>query len=118
MMELLLGIVIGIVAGYHFGVVHSMMKLKEFILKEAKIQGIKLDDENTLEAVTVKQLVIEEVNSVLYLYDRDRNTFLCQGTSIEELAKLANQYKNIKYAAVVNGEKVYAFVNGEVKTEL
>lgn len=116
MMELLIGIVIGMVAGYHFGIVHSMMKLKEFILKEAKIQGIQLDEEtNIVETSHVKKLMIEEINNVLYLYERDNNEFVCQGSSVEELAKLADQHKNIKYASVLSGKKVYAFINGKVE---
>jgi len=117
-MEILIGIVIGVVIGYHAGVVHSMMKLKEFIFKEAKIHGIKLEGDDDKPNVTVPELMIEEVNNVLYLYEREENTFICQGTSLEELAKLANQYKNIKYAVVLNGDKVYAFANGEVKKDI
>lgn len=117
-MDILLSLLVGVVIGYHLGVVHSMMKLKDFIMKEAKIQGITLDDETPAEVTIVRQLIVEEINNVLYLYERDKNTFICQGSSLEELAKLAQQHKNIKYAAVINGEKVYAFVNGEVKSKV
>lgn len=51
----------------------------------------------------------------MYLYDIE-NEFICQANSLEELAKLALKYKNIKYASVMNGDDVFAFIDGTVKS--
>jgi hypothetical protein len=62
-------------------------------------------------------LTVEKANNILYLYEKNTDNFICQGSTLEELATLAQKYKNIKYACVLNGDEVYAFVDGVVKTE-
>ena len=69
------------------------------------------------EEPTVMQLFVEKANNTLYLYDKNDNTFVCQGSSLEELATLAKKYKNIDYAAVMIDKEIYAFVDGIVKSE-
>jgi hypothetical protein len=51
------------------------------------------------------------------LYNREDKTFLCQAKSLDELATLSMKYNNVKYAAVMIGEEIYAFVDGKVKSE-
>jgi hypothetical protein len=57
---------------------------------------------------------------MLYLYDHEANSFVCQASTMEELATLAKEYNNIKYAAVmdVDGDSIYTFVDGKVKVNL
>jgi len=124
MFELFL-LVIGLFAGYHLGQMVLSWQLRDLIVKEARKEGIRVDGEyNVIEEKDVKptvfQLFIERANNVLYLYDRDEGAFICQGSTMEELAKLAKQYKNIRYAAVMDEhtDDVVAFVDGEVKTDL
>ena len=52
----------------------------------------------------------------MFLYDRDANTFVCQGKSIDELAEFSKRYSGIKYAAVIDRstDDVIAFVDGKV----
>jgi hypothetical protein len=42
---------------------------------------------------------------------------VCQAKSLDELATLSMKYNNVKYAAVMIGEEIYAFVDGKVKSE-
>ena len=49
----------------------------------------------------------------MYLYT-DNEDFICQARTIEELATLSQQYKNIKHAAVILDDKVFTFIDGIV----
>jgi hypothetical protein len=51
----------------------------------------------------------------MYLYEYEANTFICQGKTLGELARLAQKYKNIKYAIVQHNEEMLVFVDGDVK---
>ena len=52
---------------------------------------------------------------MMYLYEYEANTFVCQGKTLDELASLAQKYKNIKYAIVLHDEEMLMFVDGNVK---
>jgi hypothetical protein len=116
MFELLILILVGFI-GYQVGMAVTAYRLRYLIHKEARRLGLdKSDDINVLEEADPKisQLVVEKTNDTLYLYDIN-HSFICQGKTIDELAKLAKQYKNIKYAAVLHDEYTYGFVDGTVK---
>lgn len=114
MLEFLI-IVFAFGAGYHLGGVIMAYKLRHAVLLEARRQGMNVDDNfNIIEKVNVNQLFIERVNDVLYLYEREKHTFICQAKTIDELAELANK-NNIKYAAVLHDNDVIAFVNGKIE---
>ena len=114
-------IILGVVfwLGYHTGSAVLSYRLRHLIFKEAKKLGITTPYQETIleETTTVAQLIVEKANNILYLYDREDNTFVCQGSTLEELASLAKKYKNIKYAAVMIDTEIYAFVDGAVKSE-
>ena len=107
--------------GYNLGQIVLSWQLRDIIVREARKDGIKVDsDYNIIESdedgkPNVFQLFVESVNNILYLYERDNNVFICQAKSMEELAELSLKNNNIKYAAVLHGEQVVAFVNGKVK---
>lgn len=104
--------------GYQVGVSVTAYRLRDLVYKEAKRRGLLKEADQVLEEeLTVVQLFVEKANNVLYLYDKDDNTFVCQGSTLEELATLAKKYKNIKYAAVMIDKEIYAFVDGTVKSE-
>jgi hypothetical protein len=111
---IILGLVFWI--GYEAGIAITAYRLRHLIYKEAKRAGLikEIDEE---EELIVEQLYIEKTNDTLYLYSREDKTFLCQAKSIDELATLAKKYNNVKYAAVMIGEEIYAFVDGKVKSE-
>ena len=95
--------ILGLYFGYQIGQAITVWKIKDIIIKEAKSQGIDmsgLDDSHSLKQVdSVSQLFIERANNVLYLYDKEANSFICQASTIDELARLAKEYNNIKYAS-------------------
>lgn len=114
-------IILGIVfwLGYHTGSAVLSYRLRHVIFKEAKKLGITTPYQESIleERPVVEQLIVEKANNILYLYDREDNKFVCQGSTLEELASLAKEYKNIKYAAVMIDKEIYAFVDGVVKSE-
>ena len=91
--------------------------LTEFL----KDKGINLDKEveKEIDTPTIKvkvyKLETHEENNMLYLFNRDTNAFICQAPTIEELAKLAKDYKNITAASVLHGKKVFMFMDGNAK---
>lgn len=109
-------------AAYHIGVSVTAWRLRDLVYKEAKQRGLvsKKDQElfegEEQKKPEVHKLWAEQVKDILYLYELDKNTFICQANTVEELASLALKYKNIKYASVMLNEEVYAFVNGTAKT--
>jgi hypothetical protein len=111
-------IIVGFVfwIGYQVGMSIMAYRLRDLLLNDAIRRGlikeINLEDEDT-----VMKLFVEKNNNMLYLYEKDDNTFICQGSTLEELATLAKKYENIKYATVMIGTEIYAFVDGTVKSE-
>lgn len=116
-------IILGIVffVGYQVGVSVFAYRIRHILYKEAKARGIAIEAESLdLEETkpTVAKLFIEKANDVMYLYDHDANTFICQAKSIDELASLAMKYKNIKYAVVAHDDDMLMFVEGTVKDKI
>jgi hypothetical protein len=106
--------------GYQIGMSVFAYRIRHLLYKEAKARGMDIDakllnlEENK---PTVAQLFIEKANNMMYLYEYEDKTFICQATTVDELALLAQKYKNIKYAAVADGDNMLMFVEGLVKTK-
>jgi hypothetical protein len=114
MLELLiLGFVFFV--GYQIGMIVLSWKLRDIILKEARLRGLDASLSTETKIVTIEKLIIEKENDTLFLYDFDTKAFICQANTLNELAKLCKTYKNIKYAAVVHGEDCVMFVDGNVE---
>lgn len=76
---------------------------------------ISMIESDKKEETELHTLFVEDVDDVLYLYNDGDRAFICQAETMDELAKLSQEYKNIKYAAVVHDNKIFAFVDGIVK---
>jgi hypothetical protein len=100
--------------GYEIGITVTAYRLRHLVFKEANRLGLykEIDD-----IPIVEQLYVEKANDTLYLYNREDKSFVCQAKSLDELATLSMKYNNVKYAAVMIGEEIYAFVDGKVKSE-
>lgn len=104
--------------GYEIGMSVTAYRLRHLVYKEAKRVGLLKEVDIELEETPiVEQLYVEKTNDILYLYNKEDKSFLCQGKSLDDLATLAKKYNNVKYAAVMIGEEIYAFVDGKVKSE-
>jgi len=107
---LILLVVFGI--GFYVGESVFAYRIRHLIYKEAKAQGIIIELD---VKPSITKLFIEKSNDMLYLYDYEETTFVCQGNTIDELASLAQKYNNIKYAVVAHGDDMLMFVDGAVK---
>lgn len=104
------GYVLTLVVGYAIGQMVLAYKIKHLL--EDYIED---EYEDTTE--TVYKLKTELMNDTLFLYDSE-DTFVCQGSSLSELAELANKIKNIRYAAVMHDNKMFTFVDGVATEQL
>ena len=117
-MELLL-IFLWVGVGYFIGKIHTYWKLISMLEDVAQEKGLdfaaeleKYAEGNKEEETLVKKLQVETHGDTLYLFDHDTAEFICQGSSVQELAELAKKYKNVLYAAVKYNDKVFAFKDG------
>lgn len=100
--------------GFYVGESIFAYRIRHLIYKEAKSQGILIDlDEKSKP--TIDKLFVESTNDMMYLYEYEKNTFICQGKTLGELARLAQKYKNIQYAIVEHNKEMLVFVDGSVK---
>ncbi len=119
-MELFLFIFCIFAAGFVAGKLHTYFHVAKLLRDIAAHAGIdierelkKLDSEEEKPEKLVYKLMVEEHGELLYLFDKDTDEFICQGSSVQELAKLALERKKINLAAVLHGEKVFKFKDGE-----
>lgn len=102
--------------GFAAGNAWASFKFVRALKDAAEEAGIDLEKEIAKHEITQKvvyKLAVEQHGDTLYLFDKEEDSFICQGSSVQELAKLAKQYKNIAYAAVLFGDKVFQFKDGE-----
>ena len=92
-----------ICVAYHIGSVVAMIRIQNAVLNHMM--------KEQAPATEVFKLKVENFESMLYLYD-DENNFICQANTVDELAKLSQQYNKINYAAVMHNDKIFTFVNG------
>lgn len=116
-------IILILAIGYFIGKAHAYYSLAKTIRDLAEENGIDIEkdwlnkDEDADKTLKDKihLLRVETVNDVLYLYEKDTNDFVCQGSNIDDLATRAKEYKNILLASVLHNDKVFMFVNGTSK---
>ena len=113
-------IILGV--GFALGKLHAYLTFGKIIQQIADDAGVdlereiaKLEESEKTKVVPVYQLHVENINDILYLYDTDSDDFLCQGSSMGELALACKQYNNIILAAVKYQEQIFMFVNGTSK---
>lgn len=105
-------------AAYNIGVSVTAWRLRDIVYKEAKEKGLVSKEHQELfegekqKKPKVHKLWAEQVHDILYLYDTDKNAFICQAATVDELAKLAKQYKQIEHAVVVYDKRVFTFLDG------
>jgi len=109
---LILLVVFGV--GFYVGESIFAYRIRHLIYKEAKAQGIIIDLYEGNKP-TIDKLFVECTDDMMYLYEYEANTFICQGKTLGELARLAQKYKNIKYAVVEHNKQMLVFVDGIVK---
>lgn len=101
--------------GWILGSNFTMFRLRKEVENLARnIELVKTNDS------TIPKLIVAETEvhgNVLYLYDKDNDVFLCQGTSLDDLAEKTKSWHKINYACVKHLDSVYWFIDGKVKTK-
>ena len=107
--------------GWFGGQYYMALQLKKQIAKIAERYGMTLEElvksfeqVTTIEIKKVPNLVTEYQGNTIYLYNKDTGKFICQATSLDELAELChNEYK----AALVEDKNTnLIFANGKIQT--
>lgn len=106
----LLDIILILALGWIMGEFYTNYKLLKNLRSIVIIEEVKRPN--------VYKLETELVDDIILLYDRETNDFICQGNSLEQLAKLSKEYKKIEYASVKHGEYFVAFIEGKVNKEV
>lgn len=114
-------VIILVFLGYTIGETIALIRFRRLLMKIAQTQGIDLEKEMEKvlldpesEKADVEDLKVEAIQNTLYLYYKN-DEFVCQGSSLDELAQLAKKYKNIEWATVVHDKEVYMFMDGKVE---
>ena len=106
----LLDIILILALGWVMGEFYTNYKLLKNLRSIVIIEEVKRPN--------VYKLETELVDDIILLYDCETNDFICQGNSLEQLAKLSKEYKKIEYASVKHGEYFVAFIEGKVDKEV
>lgn len=109
--------------GWFGGQWYMAYQLKRNITKIAEKYGMTFDEwsDGLKEVVAdsvkrIPKMFTEYEGNSVYLYMKDTGNFVCQGDSLEELArKIAKEYNT---AIVTDKEKLLFFINGKIQTEL
>ena len=110
-------IVIAFQAGKHYGY-YKIVTLMKQVAEEQGIDlekelGLVKEQEDGKKVPAVYKLEVETHGNLLYLFDKETDRFICQGSNVQELAKLAKELKQVNYAAVKHGDKIFQFKDGE-----
>lgn len=114
-------IAIAFYLGYIIGEAITLLKFRTHLRNLAEAMGIDVEKEiriieervNDTKVVKVVNLETETHGEMIYLFNKEQNDFICQGKSIDELAKLAKEFKNINKAVVHHNDKKFIFVDGK-----
>lgn len=115
-LALILLLIVAFQAGKHYGYFKIVKIMKEVADEQGfdleKELGIVEDKEEKPKDV-VRKLKIDVGGDILYLFDIDTDTFICQANCVQDLAKIAKERSQIIYAVVKHGDKFFAFKDGE-----
>ena len=120
-MDALIIIAIVFYLGYIVGEAVAMYRLHRVMRNLAEAMGIDVDKELEkinketagIKVVKLANLETETHGDMIYLFDKEHNDFICQAKSVDELAKLAKEIKNIDKALVHHNDKKFIFVDGK-----
>lgn len=111
-MEYLVVILLVIVA-FYIGRVYEAFKIVD-ILVQAHMDEI-IEKVPSLE---VFKLEIQEHQGTKFLYDSDAQEFICQGSTLEDLAKLFNERKQKSLGMLEYDNTSVYFIDGKVSDKI
>jgi hypothetical protein len=116
-MDLLIFLGCIFIIGFFVGQIYSNMITAYKIRQIFKTHNVELKVNELEEKLnnSIFELEVEKFENQLYLYTCNDRSFICQGKSLEELAKLCKEYKNIDIAEVQHENKFFLFNNGKIE---
>ena len=116
-------IFIGIIfyMGYITGQAVTILRFRSIMRRIAESMGIDVEREiriaeaesKEVSVLKVDKLETETHGDMIYLFDKERNDFICQAKTLDELAKLAKDIKKINKAVVQHNDKTFIFDDGK-----
>ena len=118
--DLLIAFGIGFFLGYKFMRLIISMSLKEIAVE----QGINLDElqksvrKDLMKTKEILSIVTEKHGDGIYAFDEKSDTFLCQGNTIEDLAKKLREQNNVLVAKIVHNDQELWLIDGKIEKDL
>ena len=118
--DLLIAFGIGFFLGYKFMRLIISMSLKEIAVE----QGINLDElqksvrKDLMKTKEILSIVTEKHGDGIYAFDEKSDTFLCQGNTIEDLAKKLREQNNVLVAKIVHNDEELWLIDGKIEKDL
>lgn len=106
------------ILGFWLGSRYAAFMITQKFLFLAKQHGISLDKhDGAVKVSTIYDCNIEIHQDIMYLFEKNTNTFLCQGKSFEEIEEKLKTYLGITQAKITFENKQFYFINGKFKEE-
>jgi|694.fasta_scaffold61242_2 hypothetical protein len=104
-------------------------KMRKIIKKIAEDNDLTMDelnsvidgshkDQSNIKIINVPNLFTETAGNSIMLYSKDTGSFMCQATTVEDLADNLYKFNKVKFALVQHDSKEVWFVEGKVKDNL
>jgi hypothetical protein len=115
LLEIIIIFGIGYCIGEFIAVMRMVSLFEHLTGKELELEDIENinDGEHILEVARSMMFQTETINDVMYVYSMDENTFVCQGSTIEELCKKCREYTKLSDVFVFHEKQTYHY-DGEV----
>ena len=113
----IISIIVFFTVGFCFGKTYAYFRIAKLLKNTLEDVGIDIEElkGNPKEEseITISKLEVESHGDMLYLFDRESHTFICQALTVQELATLAKEYKQVVCAVVKHGDRVFTFNDGQ-----
>lgn len=96
------------ILGWIVGNQFLMFKLRRVLIKMAIDHGVDIEED---DEEVVPTFFTELDNGVIFVYNKKNNAFICQGSTLEEVASRCN----VRVAKVQHDKNLLVFVNGKVE---
>jgi len=103
-----------LIIGFYLGRIYQFFKVVDAIV-QAHLNN-ELDEK--VPSLEVFKLEVEEHQGIKFLYDSDAQEFICQGSTLEDLATLFNERRKKALGMLeYNNTSVY-FIDGKVSDKI
>jgi hypothetical protein len=120
----LLEIVLILAIGFHIGEFVAVMRMlslfERMTGREIELEDIEKLDTDSNHVIKVARSMMfktETINDVMYVYSMDEDTFVCQGSTLEDICKKCKEYTKLSDVFVFHNKQAYHY-DGEVIEEV